>query len=115
MVIPRHGGGMLRPIQKGQTLNPGGRGGEYHETVKLAREHSVAAMQKMIALMDCPDERVALLAQQTVLERAWGKAKDFDPNADKSDARFDLSKLSLAERRHLLEVIDRLVVVNDPG
>jgi hypothetical protein len=75
MIVPRHGHGLLRPIQKGEVRNTGGRGGEYRETVQLARQHSVAAMQKLIEKMDSPDERVALIAQQAVLERAWGSRR----------------------------------------
>jgi hypothetical protein len=72
-------------------------------------------MQKLIALMDSPDERVALAAQQAVLERAWGKPRDYDPTTDKPEPRVDLSNLSPAERRHLLEVMDRLVIVHNPA
>ena len=36
----------------------------------------------MVALMDSADERVALMAADKVYERAWGKAREFDPAKD---------------------------------
>jgi hypothetical protein len=42
--------------------------------------------------MDSEDERISLVACQTVLERAWGKARDVPPDA----AGSSLSGLNLA-------------------
>jgi hypothetical protein len=36
----------------------------------------------MVALMDSADERVALMAADKVYERAWGRARDYDPTKD---------------------------------
>ncbi len=38
-----------------------------------AREHSEAALRKVISLMESTDDRVALMAAQIVLDRGYGK------------------------------------------
>ena len=41
---------------------------------ELAQQHAVKALQKLVTLVDSKNERVALSAAQTVLDRAHGKA-----------------------------------------
>lgn len=41
---------------------------------ELAQRHASKALQKLVTLMDSKNERVALSAAQTVLDRAHGKA-----------------------------------------
>lgn len=69
-------GGWLQPFQKGKSGNPGGRTQEYKDCVAAARTASVSAMEHLIRLMESTDERVALMAADKVLERAWGKVKE---------------------------------------
>ena len=79
MWIPSHGHGRMAPtFQPGQAGNPLGKGGVYREVLQLARQASPDAMRKLIGLMDDSDSRVALMACDKVLERAWGKVKDVD-------------------------------------
>jgi hypothetical protein len=113
---PAHGGLLRAPWQRGQTGNPGGRNGTYWETVKLARDASPEAMQKLIALMSSDDERVASVAANGVLDRAWGKPKDYDPKeATNSGLRFDIAALSPEERSVLLAIIRRGAVKQATG
>jgi hypothetical protein len=100
-------GGLLRaPWPRGQSGNPSGYGtvGEYHRTVSLARQHSAEAMSKLIELIDHDDPRIAMLASQAVLERAWGRVKEADPNASQPRSVIDLSRLA----PHELEILMRL-------
>jgi len=60
----------------GESGNPGGRTIAHSECQRLAREASPKAIMRLIELVDSDDERVALLASEKVLERAWGKPKD---------------------------------------
>src|SRR5690242_4475522 len=60
----------------GQSGNPGGRTVEYKECVRMAKEASPRAMQRLIELMESPDERVAIMAADKIMERAWGKPKE---------------------------------------
>jgi hypothetical protein len=38
-----------------------------------AQQHATAALEKLVTLIDSKNERVALSAAQTVLDRAYGK------------------------------------------
>lgn len=100
-VVPSHGRGQLRPFQPGQSGNPTGKGGEFHEIQRIFREASTEAARRLIELMSSRDERVALLAAGKVLERAWGQPKgDADepaPDPERetraADARATVHKL----------------------
>jgi hypothetical protein len=72
--------------------------------MSLARQNSARAMQTLIDLMGSEDQRIAMLAAQSVLERAWGRPKEVDPNNAKSPPVIDLSRLTPAE----LEVLMKL-------
>jgi hypothetical protein len=111
-IRPPHGGIIRAPWQKGVSPNPGGRGGEYHETVSLARKASPDAMRKLIAKMDSDDERVAVIAMQGVLERAWGKPKEMDPkDFDRARPRLDLTKLSPEQIAVLVEITRSVAIM----
>jgi hypothetical protein len=72
---PSHGGGKLRVFRPGECGNPSGKGGRYHEVVRLAREASPRAMRILIGIMDDEGEgtRERIVAIQEVLGRAFGK------------------------------------------
>lgn len=82
----------IAPYQwkKGQTGNPGGKSEGQKECLALAREASPIAIKKLINLMDSCDDRVAIMAADKVLERAYGKAKE--QPAEDSAPKIDLSK-----------------------
>jgi hypothetical protein len=74
--------------------------------MQICREASPEAARKMVALMGSDDHRVAYMAAEKVMERAWGKPKDFDPNAQQKPP-LNLGKLdpeALATLRKLLEL-----------
>ena len=104
----------------GQSGNPTGHSGLYGETVKLAREASPAAMRRLIELMSSEDERVASVASNSILDRAFGKPRDYDPLRDpeaKVPFRFDPSRLS-PEELATVEAALRLMLKTsgvDPG
>jgi hypothetical protein len=100
-------GGLLRaPWPRGQSGNPSGYGtiAEYHRTVALARQHSTQAIQTLIDHMDHEDPRIALVAAQAVLERAWGKPREVDLNEVRERMTIDLSALSQAELVLLMKI-----------
>jgi hypothetical protein len=53
--------------------------------------------------MQSEDERVALMAADKVFERAWGKPKEYDPNAKvpKKAPPFDPSLYTTEELRRM--------------
>jgi hypothetical protein len=66
----------------GQSGNPSGRGGLYHECRKLAAEASPTAMRRLIELMDAVDERVAYMAATAILDRSGVKPMVHDPREE---------------------------------
>jgi hypothetical protein len=74
-----------RPWRKGQVPNPSGQSGLYHEIVCLAREAAPNAIRRLIELIRNEDERVASVACNAVLERAFGKPKEYDPASEKPE------------------------------
>lgn len=79
--------------QKGQSGNPSGRGGLWQECQRIARENSPEAMRRLVELTQSSDERVAIMASEKVLERAWGKVKESKEEAPQAP-KLDLSGMS---------------------
>jgi hypothetical protein len=69
---PAMRGRMWKP---GQSGNPTGHCGEYGTAMKLARLAAPYAVHRLIQLMDSQDERVAAVACNSILDRAFGKPK----------------------------------------
>jgi HEAT repeat protein len=61
------------PFVKGQSGNPGGRPKALQDIVQLCKEKSPEAIKRIISLVKSDDERVALAAAQTLLDRGFGK------------------------------------------
>jgi predicted Zn-dependent protease len=80
----------------GQSGNPGGHSGLYGEAVKLARGLSLRAVQRLGELMESEDERVSVVACNSLLDRAFGKPKPAVEENDDMDAR--LKAMSREER-----------------
>ena len=60
--------------RKGQSGNPAGHSGLYGEVTRLAREASPRAIQRLKELMESDDHRVAAVACNSIIDRAFGKA-----------------------------------------
>jgi len=92
----------------GQSGNPSGRGGEYQRCRALCREASAAAAEEIIRLyQQSDDDRVRFMAAQWTFEQAWGKAPQYDPNADPEiRPRLDVSRLTPEQRQQLREILD---------
>jgi hypothetical protein len=56
-------------------FNPEGNSGLYGETVKLAHQAAPDAIRRLIELTRSEDERVAAVACNSILDRAFGKPK----------------------------------------
>jgi predicted Zn-dependent protease len=81
----------------GQSGNPGGHSGLYGEAVKLARELSLHAVQRLGELMQSDDERVSVVACNSILDRAFGKPQPALANKDE-DMEARLKAMSREER-----------------
>jgi hypothetical protein len=97
----------LVPFPKGKSGNPGGRTKQFAQCQRLCREASPDAARRLIELIQSEDERVALMAADKVFERAWGKPKEFDPNAEapKKAPPFDPSLYSVEELKQMQAVM----------
>jgi hypothetical protein len=95
-------GRMWKP---GQSGNPTGHCGEYGAAMKLAQEAAPDAVRRLIELMNSEDERVAAVACNAILDRAFGKPGPTKEEKDDLEAR--LANMTreerLAELRRLLE------------
>ena len=106
-VVPRHGGGRLRPFRPGQSGNPSGQQGAHHqETVRMAREVAPEVMAALIgiALDPAEDTRARIVATQEILGRAFGRVPAEVKAAGGEPATLDASKLTGRE----LEVLWKL-------
>ena len=64
------------PFVKGQSGNPDGRRKELAEGINdlraLARTHTAAALQTLVAGLNAKTERVRIAAAEALLNRGWG-------------------------------------------
>jgi hypothetical protein len=93
-----------RPFKKGESGNPNGRPKSDPELVALARENSVEALNKIIAIMRKPnaEDRTVLHAANLIIERGYGRA----PQTINHDHVHNLTDAEL--QRQLREAADDL-------
>ena len=91
----------------GRLMYPTGKGGDYHEALKLARQTSMRSITRLIELRESADEQIATVASKALWEISWGKPKDYDPKAEEEQERppFDPSLYSTEELRRMQEVM----------
>jgi hypothetical protein len=77
----------------------------HSETLHLARRHSPDAMRTLIRNLSHEDGRIAVVAANSLLERAWGKVREQKPEEQKQ-ANIDLSTLSGSELALLVKLVD---------
>jgi hypothetical protein len=106
-------GGWVKPWQKGRSGNPSGIGGEYFRVRTLCANRSMDATKTLITLMEDQDadQRVRYMAAMAIIERGIGKPRD---HSGDGESVMDLTKLSEAERRTLLELMSRVLGVEAP-
>ncbi|MBQ9566200.1 MAG: hypothetical protein IJU98_11500 [Synergistaceae bacterium] len=63
-----------KPFKKGQSGNPGGRPKADPEAREALKASTKEAVETVIRLLHSESDKVALMAAQTILDRAWGKA-----------------------------------------
>src|SRR5215471_7773500 len=94
----------------GQSGNPSGQSGEYGQAVRLARQAAPYAVQRLIQLMDSDDERVAAVACNSILDRAFGRP-GFVREEEKDSLETRVANMTREERlarmRALLEPMRR--------
>jgi hypothetical protein len=71
----------------GVSGNPSGRPKIVAEIRELARTHAPAALAKVVALIDDPDPRVALVAAREILDRVYGRPVQMAVDDSEVEAR----------------------------
>jgi hypothetical protein len=103
-IKPKHGHGIIRPWQPGNKLG-GQRPGRYLETQQLARDHSLEAVRTLVERLRDPDGRIAVVAANSILERAWGKVREQKPE-EPQKMQIDLTTLTAAELAILFKLAE---------
>jgi hypothetical protein len=98
-----------RRWKPGESGNPAGHSGEYGEVLRMARALAPRAIERLSELLESEDERVAAVACNALLDRAFGKPREHPPQpspvSELSDAELDealvghLVNLGLSERK----------------
>ena len=94
----------------GQSGNQSGHSGAYGEAIKLAQAAAPYAVCRLIELMDSEDERVAAVACNSILDRAFGKPKVEDEEK-KNNMQARLANMTREERLRYMQEL--LASVND--
>ena len=105
---PMPHGGALRNWALGQAGNPTGRSKRFHEVQQAAREASPEALKTLVELMQSKDERVAIIAANSVLDRAFGKPKE-QKTDENQPLRPNLSALPPDMLSQLRAIMSKLV------
>ena len=71
-----------RRWKPGQSGNPSGQTAEYGDVIRLAQSLSLRAIERLAELMESEDERVAAVACNEILDRAFGKPQPHLPEHD---------------------------------
>jgi len=120
-VIPKHGvGRLLPPIAPGENRSSSnGRKSSFAALRKLARAESLDALIAIIGtykrrdgkIDHNADGRVVRSSARDVIHIAYGDIPQYDPTMERPETVIDLAGMSLAERKKLLEVMDRITTV----
>jgi hypothetical protein len=80
----------------GQSGNPTGHSGAYGEAMRLAQGAAPDAIRRLIELMCSDDERVAAVACNSILDRAFGKPRAEGEGIDSLERR--IANMTRGER-----------------
>jgi hypothetical protein len=100
-LIPQPHGGAIAPFPPGHS-SLGGFKRPQREALALLHEGTPVAAQRLLALVNSDDERVAVMAAIQVLDRTLGKPTDMPQQAGGGAGSLDVSVLDADEREELL-------------
>ena len=94
----------LKPWKPGQSGNPSGKGGALRDAQRLAQQSTPHAIKRLVDMLDSKDDRVVVVAANSLWEKAGGKVMEDNPERE-TGKRVDLSRLSLPELQFLLKLV----------
>ena len=98
----------LTPFKPGQSGNPSGRPKIPDDIKKILKLQAPNALQKLLTLMESDDERIALVAANSILDRAWGKPVQANEHSGPDGEPIQLENVSdLEAARRLLFIVSR--------
>lgn len=65
------------PFKKGQSGNPGGKTSRINSASGMARKHAEEAIKRLAEELKNPDGNIAIKAANSLLERGYGKPKEY--------------------------------------
>src|ERR1700730_3508359 len=71
---------------------------------RLAKQSTPKAIKRLIDMLDSKDDRVVVVAANSLWEKAGGKVMEDNPERE-TGKRVDLSKLTLPELQFLLKLV----------
>ena len=95
---------VARMWKPGESGNPGGFGAALSRTQSIARAHSPEAVERLVELMRCDDPRVATVACNSILDRAFGRPREM-PEKPPQEVLADMTDEQLAE--HTATLLER--------
>jgi hypothetical protein len=96
--------------RQGAAIVPKDKRAIYREVRRLALDRSPRAMARLVELMESADERVAIIATNSILDRAGIRAIDKPEDLDGDRPQTDVSRLSRAERDELERLLRKAMV-----
>ena len=72
-------------FQPGQSGNPGGRPKNSLRLKEIARQHTDAAIETLVAALKAENENTRVAAANSLLDRAWGKPAQAIVGGDEDD------------------------------
>lgn len=64
-------------FKPGQSGNPSGKAKKSNKASGMAREHTEAAVLRLVKALASEDDNVAIKAANSLLDRGWGKPQEF--------------------------------------
>jgi hypothetical protein len=105
--------GLRPPWRPGESGNPDGVRKAIAEARRLAQQHSLFGIQRLIELAADEDSRVSTIAVQTLLGYGIGKPVEAPAEESREPLPIDVKKLSPERRMQLREIINEYMARAD--
>lgn len=103
-----------RMWKPGQSGNPNGVPSIFHTIVRMCREASPDSIRELIRLRDqSDDDRIRFMCATWLVERGFGKAKNYDPSKEKPATGFNPADYTSEQLAMLEQALAMIRAVRD--